>query len=89
MQDADVVLATRLKLRSGGAHWVREQARELSIPVIALKDGAEARVASALKIVVGIHPSPGGLFGDPEVAFDADPVHGLAKAVGEPSVGVV
>jgi hypothetical protein len=55
---------------------VRQQASELSIPVIALKNDSESRVVNALRAIVGVDPSPGGLFGNPEEAFDTDPVHG-------------
>lgn len=60
LEEADAVLALRSKLKSSA--WVKEAARLAGVPVFAIKSGGVGDVTRALRTLLGIDPSPGGLF---------------------------
>lgn len=49
--------------RRAGA-WVKEAARAAGIPVFSIKSAGVGDIVKALRTLVGIDPSPGGLFAD-------------------------
>jgi hypothetical protein len=60
VQDADAVLATRPRLKA--AAWVRGAAREAGVPVYAIASPAVGDVVRAVRTLLGVDPSPGGMF---------------------------
>ena len=71
MQGSDVVLGLRSEMKRGS--WVRVTAKAAGIPVYALKVGRVSHLLKALETVLGLQPSPGGVF-DSGSGSDEEPV---------------
>eukprot|EP00898_Chlorokybus_atmophyticus_P006755 jgi/Chlat1/7080/Chrsp57S06770 len=61
INSADAVLALRSRLRQNT--WVRETARERSLPIYAIKANTMAQMVRAVRTILGIDPSAGSAFG--------------------------
>lgn len=60
VQDADAVLATRAKLKTSG--WVRGAATAARVPIYTVRSASVDHVVKAIRTLLGIDPSPGGMF---------------------------
>lgn len=58
-QDADLVLSTRQKMRSGTGKTVRDDAREAGVPIMSMKGASLQQCVSALRLVLGVDPIAG------------------------------
>jgi hypothetical protein len=58
MQDADLVLSTREKMRTGTGHSLRGDAKAAGVPVLSLKGSTLNQCVTALRIVMGVDPAP-------------------------------
>jgi hypothetical protein len=86
VQDADLVLSTRDKMRSGTGRSLRQDAKSLGVPVLSLKGSTLSQCVGALRVVLGVDPSPGRAIRtvDPARPSLADPNYGSAHMAGLP-----
>ena len=60
IQDADAVLATRAKLKA--STWIKVAAQQAGVPLFTVKTAAVEHVVKAVRTLLGVDPTPGGLF---------------------------
>ena len=61
MQGCDAVLALRGKIKAGG--WLRTAAKGFAVPIFSVKTSSPDHLTRAVQTILGLEPSPGGLFG--------------------------
>eukprot|EP00884_Botryococcus_braunii_P022841 jgi/Botrbrau1/9240/Bobra.180_1s0002.1 len=74
IREADVVLSVRSRVRESS--WVKDQARQLGLPIYAIKTASAGHVNRAVRALLGIDPSAGTLFsrgGDAAAPAGSDP----------------
>ena len=71
LQACDAVLALRGKVKAGG--WLRTAAKGRAVPIFSVKSCSPEHLSRAVQTILGIQPSPGGMFGAPR-GPDADSV---------------
>ena len=62
-QGCDAVLALRGKIKAGG--WLRTAAKGYAVPIFSVKSTSPDHLTRAVQTILGLQPSPGGLFGAP------------------------
>ena len=63
VQSCDAVLALRGKIKAGG--WLRTAAKGFAVPIFSVKTGSPEHLTRAVQTILGIQPSPSGMFGAP------------------------
>ena len=76
VQDADLIMSTRQKMRTGTGRNVLSDAKSVGVPVLSLKSPSLSQCVSALRAVLGIDPTPGPSFAGSAAADLADPNYG-------------
>ncbi len=61
IQGCDAVLALRGKIKAGG--WLRTAAKGFAVPIFSVKTSSPDHLTRAVQTILGLEPSPGGLFG--------------------------
>ncbi|KAL0055246.1 hypothetical protein WJX82_009399 [Trebouxia sp. C0006] len=61
LQGCDAVLALRGKIKAGG--WLRTAAKGFAVPIFSVKTSSPDHLTRAVQTILGLEPSPGGLFG--------------------------
>ena len=64
VQSCDAVLALRGKIKAGG--WLRTAAKGFAVPIFSVKTGSPEHLTRAVQTILGIQPSPSGMFGAPQ-----------------------
>lgn len=77
LQACDAVLALRGKVKAGS--WLRTAAKGRAVPIFSVKTSSPEHLTRAVQTILGIQPSPGGMFGAPR-GPDADSVAALPSA---------
>ena len=57
------MLALRGKIKAGG--WLRTAAKGFAVPIFSVKTSSPDHLTRAVQTILGLEPSPGGLFGGP------------------------
>jgi stage III sporulation protein SpoIIIAA len=60
VQEADCILATRGKIKS--STWIKEAAKIAKIPLFTIQTDSEPNIVRAVRTLMGLDPSPGGVF---------------------------
>ncbi|KAL3133379.1 hypothetical protein ABBQ38_007249 [Trebouxia sp. C0009 RCD-2024] len=63
LESCDAVLALRGKIKAGG--WLRTAAKAYAVPIFSVKTGSPEHLTRAVQTILGIQPSPSGMFGAP------------------------
>ena len=71
LQACDAVLALRGKVKAGS--WLRTAAKGRAVPIFSVKTSSPEHLTRAVQTILGLQPSPGGMFGAPR-GPDADSV---------------